>query len=721
MTLSTRLIVILFLSGQIAFYGQNKTIDSLKLALKNAKHDTVKCNLLNELIEYENDDSVWTKYNKQLFDLASLNLKLSKLPDKINRIYQKHIANAFNNWGYLALIRGENEKALNYWKKSLMIREKINDKPGIAFSLNNIGGIYQNKGDIQNALNYHSKSLKIWEEIKDKNGISQSLNNIAVIYNDQGEINKSLIFLNKSLKIQEEINNKEGIAIALNNIGVSYKRLNNLTRAKQYYDKSLKIREEIGDKRGIAYALNNIGYVLEKQGDLIGAQKKYTESLKLMKEIGDKKGVAILSNSLGKIYFSQSNTSMALDYLKTSMKISKELGYPEDIRDAALILQDVYKYLNNYKLALENHELYIKMRDSLNNIETQKVTITQQTKYEYDKQKIIEDEKHAAELKIQSEKAQADKKRQNIIIASVSIVLLLVAFFSVMLYNRFKTTHKQKLIIEKKEKETLEQKQLIEEKQKEITDSINYAQKIQEAYMPPVGALQYCFKNSFLFFQPKDVVSGDFYYINNPLDENGNRMDEVYIAAADCTGHGVPGSIMSIICCNALNEAILTKKIRDTGKILDESREIIIRNLKSKNGSDRKDGMDICLLRINKKTNEVQFSGANNPFWFISNNNLEEIKGNKQPVGLYENMSPFDTHTITLPTPSQLFLFTDGYADQFGGPRGKKYKYTQLKEFLLSNSELSMQEHHKKLKTEFESWKGDLEQVDDVCMIGIII
>ena len=508
-----------------------------------------------------------------------------------------------------------------------------------------------------------------------------------------------------------------------------------LQKALNYYLESLKIRDKIGDKIGLAYSLNNIGVIYSTFGDptITDSKKKSLEigrhksldffdrSLKLRIKSGDKHGISSSLINIAGVYCHQKKYTKALKLALESMQISKELGYPENISDAAHLLKIIYSQLGNYKLALENYALYFKMRDSLNNIETQKATITQQTKYEYDKQKIIEDEKHASELKIQSEKAQADKKRQNIIIIGVSIVLLLVAFFSVILYNRFKTTHKQKLIIEKKELETLDQKQLIEEKQKEITDSINYAQKIQEAYMPPVGALQYCFKNSFLFFQPKDVVSGDFYYINNPLDENGNRIDEVYLAAADCTGHGVPGSIMSIICCNALNEAILTKKIRDTGKILDESREIIIRNLKSKNGSDRKDGMDICLLRINKKTNEVQFSGANNPFWFISNNNLEEIKGNKQPVGLYENMSPFDTHTITMPAPSQLFLFTDGYADQFGGPRGKKYKYTQLKEFLLSNSELSMQEQYEKLKTEFESWKGDLEQVDDVCIISIKI
>jgi serine phosphatase RsbU (regulator of sigma subunit) len=300
--------------------------------------------------------------------------------------------------------------------------------------------------------------------------------------------------------------------------------------------------------------------------------------------------------------------------------------------------------------------------------------------------------------------------------------MLFFILFFLMFY--FKNSNRDyEKVIEQKSHQLRESHEIILEKNKDITDSINYAKKIQEAYMPNNNVLLYHFPESFLLFRPKDIVSGDFYWMYNPDNTNGEKLDEVFVAVADCTGHGVPGAIMSVICCNALNEAVITKRIHDTGRILDETREIIIRNLKSNTTRDRKDGMDISLVRINKKTKEIQFSGANNPLWYIENSEIKECKPDKQPVGIYENMKPFTSHKIlNLECRiSNLFLFTDGFADQFGGEKGKKFKYSNLQKLLLSKANLELSTLNVELKNAFENWKGNLEQVDDVCIIGIRI
>ena len=263
--------------------------------------------------------------------------------------------------------------------------------------------------------------------------------------------------------------------------------------------------------------------------------------------------------------------------------------------------------------------------------------------------------------------------------------------------------------------------ELIEEKNKEIVDSINYAERIQDAYLPPKELLKFYFPNSFLFFRPKDIVSGDFYWFYSPDYTHGEEPETVFVIAADCTGHGVPGAIMSVICCNAINEAIISKGEHDPGKILDLVRDQIVKILKTNKGDSRKDGMDVSLCKIKVKTNEVAFAGANNPLWILKKDaeDIEVISADKQPVGYYEAQTNFTTKTIKLNLGDRLFMFSDGFQDQFGGVKGKKFKAANLKKIILENSKTKMEDLFEKSEMAFENWKGDLEQVDDVVLIGI--
>jgi serine phosphatase RsbU (regulator of sigma subunit) len=253
------------------------------------------------------------------------------------------------------------------------------------------------------------------------------------------------------------------------------------------------------------------------------------------------------------------------------------------------------------------------------------------------------------------------------------------------------------------------QKQLVEHKNKEITDSINYAKRIQEAILPSRADLASNLSNGFILYKPKDIVAGDFYWLEQV--ENST-----YVAAADCTGHGVPGALVSVICSSALSKTLLEENKFETGLILDRTRELVIEKF-SKSEENVQDGMDISLCRINGK--ELEWSGANNPLWVISDGELLEIKPNKQPIGKIDNPAAFTTHSLTLKANSMVYLFTDGYADQFGGEEGKKFKYKAFKELLIAISELTLNQQKEQLDAHFEAWKGAHEQVDDVCVIGI--
>jgi serine phosphatase RsbU (regulator of sigma subunit) len=287
----------------------------------------------------------------------------------------------------------------------------------------------------------------------------------------------------------------------------------------------------------------------------------------------------------------------------------------------------------------------------------------------------------------------------------------------IMRIEREKAQEKALEVLEQKVQErtaeVVEQKRVIQAKQGEIMDSIHYARRLQEAILPPTDYIDQYIPDNFIYYQPKDVVAGDFYWAEN---QNGR----FYVAAADSTGHGVPGAMVSVVCSTALNRAVKEFGLAETGHILDKTRELVVETFE-KSADEVQDGMDISLLCLDSENKTVKWSGANNPLWYVVNGELMELKADKQPVGRTEHSSPFVTHTICLEPDSVFYLFTDGLADQFGGPNGKKFKYKQFQELLLSVCSLPMSEQRIRIREKFDQWKGSFEQVDDVCVIGIAI
>ncbi|MEX1191597.1 MAG: tetratricopeptide repeat protein [Brumimicrobium sp.] len=714
--------------------------DSLRSLWNNPEApDTIRLKAVNELIWaqylYKKPDSAFILAQGQ-YDLAkSLGLK-------------KHMGQALNTQGGSFYIRGEFNEAIHYYKKGLKIQKEIDNDSGVANSLGNIGLLYKEQGNYAKAIDYYMQSLSIEKKINDEKNIAASLNNIGVIYLEQNDYDKALKYYFESLEMQRKINHKRGIGYALNNIGNTYKEKGELDEAEKYYSEALETYDKIDEKTGVAHAYTNLSYIYLQNNDIELASEYLNKSYIIFKSIDDKKGIALSLVSFSEIAVKKENWSRALIYANKALKLSQETGTASQIKSSSRLLTEIYEKLNEPQKALDMHKLYIKTRDSIQSEKNKKEIIRKEFQFNYE-QKVIADSIESAKdnkileakLRAQDEQISREKTQRFSLYGGIFLVLTFTGF----IYNRFQKTKKQKLIIEEKEMETnkqnieiTNQKVLVEAKNEEITDSINYAKRLQNAILPSEKKVKDHLKDSFINYLPKDIVAGDFYYLD-VLEEKGKKL--VYVVAADCTGHGVPGAMVSILGSNGLKRCIQEFKLREPGKILDKLSELITESFTQSEERIR-DGMDlaICCLEVSENNIEkVHYAGANNPLWVINPKRKTipetakpfkqgggfEIKANKQAIGYTENMSSFDSHTFDTQEGDKLYMFTDGFSDQFGGKvitgksEGKKYKSPNFRKFLLSIYDKNMNEQKNLVSKEFNEWKGTLEQVDDVCIIGI--
>jgi phosphoserine phosphatase RsbU/P len=301
-----------------------------------------------------------------------------------------------------------------------------------------------------------------------------------------------------------------------------------------------------------------------------------------------------------------------------------------------------------------------------------------------------------------------------------------VALFTILLINTRTNLTKREIIarlaLAESYKQLEEKNVIIEEKNKDISDSINYAQRIQHAILPPLEKLDKVLKEYFILYKPKDVVSGDFYWhaaVKTTPINNEPSYEIVVLAAVDCTGHGVPGALMSIIGSTILNQTVTNAAINTPADALSFLNKEVTKSLNS-----IKDGMDMSLCAINFSKMELQYAGANNPVYLVRNKKFIEFKADKKAIGAdVENaeVKTFTNNIIPLEKGDCLYLFTDGYADQFGGPQGKKFKYKKFQELLVEIQDNTIDEQKKILNFHHEQWKGTLEQVDDILVIGVKI
>lgn len=721
---------------RVSSFAQNPHIDSLQKVLTFQKADTNRANTLHEISRaylFELNDI------QKMNEFAELELSLSQ---KLN--YEKGIAYAQLNKGIFYWRAGEYNTALYYYRKSLklMIHSKLpkgesscylnigqiyveqgnykealpymlkgvkikaetGDKRGEAIGYNNIGNMYQYQGIYADALKYHLKSLKIKEEINDKVGMGMSYNNIGLVLNSQGKSDDALVYYKRGASINEEMGDKIGLGTVLNNIGNIYNDKGNLKEGLIYHLKSLKVREEVGDKQGMAMSYTNIANNYTQLKKIDQALPYALKSVALFKQIGDIKGLSNAYSSLGSLQEQKKNYAEALKNQEASLAIADELHFREGQLRVYFALITTYTSMKEFDKALKYTKLYHNTKDSVLNKDNFKQVTELNTKYETDK-------KEKEILLLTKDQILTEKvlKEQRLIRWGLigGLGLLFISVFSI--YRRYRFKQRANLILEKQKKE-------IEEKNTLITDSIDYAKNIQELVLPDNKTVQHIFPESFILLKPKSVVSGDFYWMR--------KVDSTLICAVtDCTGHGVPGAFMSLLGYNMLENVVKKNKIIQPSKILDAlNQEVVTRLAHTEKTEDIKHGMDIAIISIDTVTGQLQYSGAHNPIYIVRDQELIEIKGNKMTIGFdnKENSILYSNQTQELKKGDMIYLFTDGFPDQIGGPLRKKFYYKPFRELLKSLSLLNLETQCKKLEEAHIKWLDDrFEQTDDILVMGI--
>jgi tetratricopeptide (TPR) repeat protein len=686
---------------------------------------------------------------------------------------QKGLADRYNSIGVIHADQGRYAEALESYQKALTIRERIGDQQGIATCYNNIGVIHHEQGRYAEALESYQKALTIRERIGDQQGIADCYNNIGNIHAKQGRYAEALEAYQKALAIYERINNPWRIAACYNNIGIIHADQGRYAKALEAYQKALVIHERIGNPQGIANCHNNIGNIHYAQRRYAEALEAYQKALAIHERIGDQRGIANCHNNIGNIHYAQRRYAEALEAFQKALALAQPLQLHDLLDDIYLNLAQTDSALaasglsHLWKSAYLHHRLYAAYKDSVRNEESIRKQAQLESQYEYDKKIALlkaQQEKERALAHAQLQRQKTERNALLTILAVVLLALFTMAYFQILLRRKNRLIQEQahqlqqknaelqsinqalaesnkiiqaqaeELIAKNAELTTLNaeleatnkalsqsyltiqhQAQELAQKNEEILDSIRYAKRIQQAILPSEERRHRLLPDSFLIYQPRDIVAGDFYW----LEETDHY---IFLAVADATGHGVPGAFVSLVCANALNRTVRQEGLNSPAAILTRAKTIVTQVL-TQEGSHLRDGMDIALIRLEKNTPaRLTYAGANRPLWIISHQKeLIEIPPTRQPIGFTDTEKPFEEHQIDLSSrlPAMLYAFTDGFIDQVGGPKGRKLMSKGLREILLQISHKPCPEQEEHLQRFFTAWKGEWPQLDDVTLIGV--
>ena len=668
-------------------------------------------------------------------------LKIDSLIHQVNVSNDSVKVRCLNNLANEYRIVGELTTAKSYADEGLSIAKKIKWNYGKAQSYNNLAYINMYESDFETAIKNAVSALKIGETTNDKENLGFSYLYLGYIYESLGENKEVLGYYQKSLALRKELGNNYNLGFSYTYLGNYYNTLKNYDSSIYYHSLALQARLIDGDARSIADSYLLIGKAQFKQKLYDQALKNYDSSLKKYELINDKKRLAETYRIFAEAYLFTDNLGVAEHYLTQSLNLSLELGSLDNLIAVYDELANLQEKKGDFEQAYTSLRKHINYKDSIGNNNVYREVTKQILKHKRDK-----------EEKIKQIQYQKEKETQQILILAIASGLGLVVIFLIFVFNRLQITKKQKLVIEQQKEEVESSHHQLKVKNQEITDSINYARRIQSAILPSDKVVKESLKESFILYKPKDIVAGDFYWLEAvKSDESRVMSDEnpspnthhsqlILFAIADCTGHGVPGAMVSVVCNNALNRSVREHGLTDPGEILDKARDIILHEFE-KSEEDVNDGMDIALCSL--EGNTLKYAGANIPLWIVRSSRhsaldakstskneiadqahngdfeLIEIKPNKQPIGKFEKTQPYTTNTFETIKGDCIYIFSDGFVDQFGGEKGKKFKAKAFRELLLSFQDKSMKEQNKLLNQSFEIWKDKLEQVDDVCIIGV--
>jgi serine phosphatase RsbU (regulator of sigma subunit)/Tfp pilus assembly protein PilF len=645
----------------------------------------------------------------------------------------------------------EPEKAKDYGQQALALSEKLQYTKGIVRALTRLGVVHVTQGEQSEALDYFMKALQLNEKTGNLQSAAAILNNIGIIYKDQRKFDDARTYFNKSLNYYRQLKHLEGEATALNNIGVCYQDQGQDLQAQPYFEKALTIFEQLKKYAETAGAYDNIGLCYLNTNRLNEAERYFQKALTIRERIeNDQDGIASTLHNLANLEARRRNWPMAKQFASQSLAAAQKINALNRIRDSHQLLSDIYRGMGNFQEALVHFRAFTAAKDSLSNRETSDKLSRLQHLYELEKHRNQIQELKSQNAKIsrvqvaQGKQLETERLMRYGLMAILPLMVGAVAVFwwgkrqqqrnTTLLQRQYEEINIQRKAIE-------DQRNEIAKKNHDIESSINYARRIQEAMLPKVSEIGKLLPDSFVFFRPRDIVSGDFYWFTQtaykPVYTEVHTFTEVkrvfagfrnkkeIFAAIDCTGHGVPGAFMSMIGNEQLNEIVLDHDETQADKILNRLHRGVRQALRQADdqlgdGLPNRDGMDMALCVIDQTDRTVQFAGAKNPLLYIQNGEAILIKGDKMPIGGFQKEKErlFTAHLIHYQSPTAFYMFSDGFQDQFGGTENKKFSFKQLQQLLLNIYHLPMPEQHRILEKTFLEWKGPEEQIDDVLVVG---
>lgn len=587
-------------------------------------------------------------------------------------------------------------KAIAYGQKAIATAELLEYYGGLADAYSYLGVVHRNIGEYPEATEYYIKALHLSEEHQLKQRVSYSYLNLGDILKFQKQYQESEKYILRSIQEFDKLKDTRGLGYGYIRLGEVYQEQKRYKDALNAFNKSLIIREKLGDKSTIESSLNRLGKLYDLMKDYSNALDYFSKSIALSKELGDLKGIAGTQADISRTYLNQNEVEKAISLAEESLITAQKMGSKDIIKKASEVLTEIYAQKNDFVKAYQYQKILIEAKDGLFNEESTTQISSLRSNYEAKKKQ--------AEIDLLNKEKQFNNLVRNVLI--VGLTLFLIGIFILFRVNK----RRQEI-----NKVLAKQNKIIERKNEDVTASIYYAKRIQDAMIPSPNMISKHLANAFIFFRPRDIVSGDFYWITKVLGK------KIVLASVDCTGHGVPGAFMSVIGSNLLNQIVINMGVTEPEIILTAMNVGVIDALKQE-ATNNHDSMDVAICVIDLEKKVMEFAGAKSPIIYFQNGEMNYIKGDNYPVGDlsrgYEKT--FKKHLIDFSQPLTFYIFSDGFVDQFGGAENKKFMIKHFRQLLAEIHTKDVQEQQQIVSKTFSDWLGNTyQQVDDVTVVGV--